>query len=282
MTHRPAHPRPHARAELFTALAALVIIALGCTPSGKIDRNKLASINRGDPIHNLFNDKKKIDEARRQNLAAKQKKQQDDAPTFFTVPANWTIAQYDQETLIYKLTHTQREGASIMLSYDALEEGADRQAKIRQLHEGIKKRLPDTFQKREYREWIDDRDRPHVHTLLKGKVSAEDAEERIVSGYTVAIGQDSYTVFAAYPSSASEALSKDVQTLVASLKPLPDMSETEEEEKEEKEKKEATPDDAAKPTDANASPDKDAPTKEAQAPKDTDTPAPETEKAPDA
>ena len=210
-----------ARAMLLLAL--VVGASLACT-GNEIRNEKLAGINRGEPfepITNLFNDT--ASQPQGQKKTAEKTADGEEKPDFFDIPRNWKLTRADNASHVYQLKHSQKDGASVMISYEEIDAPADEQkARLRQSHENVVGKLPTSFKQQEYREWMVD-ERPHIHTTLAGR-AAEDKPEMIISGYSIAIGADTYTVFAAYNKSDASKLSRDIEAVVNSLRPLPDAS----------------------------------------------------------
>lgn len=225
--------RPIQKKDALTARTALLILfvvaaSLACNGNG-ISDEKLAGINRGEPfepITNLFNDTANKPQNKQANTNAEVKP--GDGPAFFDIPSNWKLTRADENAHVYQLKHNQNETASVMISYEEIDAPVDEQkARLRQSHENVVGKLPSSFKQQEYREWMVD-ERPHIHTTLAGR-AAEDKPEMIISGYSIAIGADTYTVFAAYNKSDASKLSNDIDAVVKSLRPLPEPSEEGEE-----------------------------------------------------
>ena len=214
-------PRPETTTRRWWVVISLILILLGCT-NGKLDQDKIDRFKSGEalqPVEDLFKEKLALEDSDGSSKSASGKR-----PGFFEVPGGWALTQADEDILVYKLEHTSREQASVMISYDPLQKDdeAAREAELREQHKKIVGRLPSAFQQQEYREWRRE-GRPHIQTVLMGRRD-EEAPEMIVSGYTVGIGHDSYTIFAAYMRSDQEALAEDIEHIVSSLKPQPDAS----------------------------------------------------------
>lgn len=221
---RTVHKQQPTAAWAMLLLALVAIASLACT-GNEIRNEKLAGINRGEPfepISNLFNDT--AGQPQGQKNAAGKTANGEDKPDFFDIPRNWKLTRADDASHVYQLKHSQKEGASVMISYEEIDAPADEQkARLRQSHENVVGKLPTSFKQQEYREWMVD-ERPHIHTTLAGR-AAEDKPEMIISGYSIAIGTDTYTVFAAYNKSDASKLSGDIEAVVNSLRPLPEPSE---------------------------------------------------------
>ena len=142
------------------------------------------------------------------------------ADLFFDPPSGWSVVKFVPESMRYQLKHDLEEHASLVITHhqlDAKATEAKRQEQLRQMHEQLIGRLPEQYKKQEYREWVHD-DHPHILSRLKGK-KGDDGPEMIVEGYSVAIADEGFIVFAAYPSARK--LGSDIQGVVESLRPLP-------------------------------------------------------------
>ena len=214
-------------------LLVLLALLLGCTQaqlknsSKKLDR----LTDKGGALDDVFNNKERPAGSARgdgpsggakggsdgdgEAVAAVQDPHSHD---LFNVPRGWKVAKEDDEILVYQLKHESRPDASIVISYDPLQKEGElaRRNELRELHTRVVGRLPEGFAQQEYREWIDQK-RAYIYTRLQGK-KAEDAPEMVVSGHSVGVGSNSYTVFAAYRSGDHAKLSRDVEALVKSLK----------------------------------------------------------------
>lgn len=234
----------------FVAIAYTIFgvgILLGCAqtkerlkPAG--DRINASFKRAVDPLDDLFGNKKKTTTANKED----DKKAQDAAKTvqnqdlFFDVPSNWTIVKFVETSKRYQLKHDTAEGASLVITYQKLDPNLkpeQRQERLRQTHQALISRLPESYKKQEYREW-NKNDRPHILTALKGKKKA-DAPEVTIMGYSVAVEQYDYIVFAAFPSAKS--LGTDIESVVKSLRIVPEPKKTTEPAKPADEKTDDTP-----------------------------------------
>lgn len=227
----------------FVAIAYTIFgvgILLGCAqtkehlkPAG--DRINASFKRAVDPLDDLFGNKKKTtttnkkedkeedkEEDKKAQDAAKSVQNQD---LFFDVPSNWTIVKFVETSKRYQLKHDTAEGASLVITYQKLDPSLkpeQRQERLRQTHQALISRLPESYKKQEYREW-NKNNRPHILTALKGK-KKEDAPEVTIMGYSVAVDQYDYIIFAAFPSTTS--LSSDIESVVKSLRTVPEPQKT--------------------------------------------------------
>lgn len=207
----------------------VLVAALACSNGQMKPGITLESINNGEAFDDLFSQKKTT-----QVPSSKTKRSASDGSQFFTAPRGWSLVGIDNESGVYKLKHDTIADASIVLSYDRLENEEDgRLTELEVLHDNIITRLPDGLVKMQA-EMTRHGGEPRYHTMLRGKPS-EDSEELIVSGYTVALKQDAFSIFAAYPA-RSHTLASDIEGLVYSLKPYAPIEQEEA----------APPDDSAK------------------------------------
>ena len=194
------------RALLVVSLLALA--ALACA-SGKRKPMNLDSINNGEVFEDLFGGSSIKPGSRPVEERGE--------VSFFTVPSGWTLSDADNERGVYKLKHDTVQSASIVISYDALTaEGEGRVPELERLHEAIVSSMPPSLAKVSS-EMTRYKDEPRFFTLLRGKPKP-DSKEMLVSGYTVSVVQDAYTIFSAYPAAVST-LAADVDALVRSLRP---------------------------------------------------------------
>lgn len=200
------------RTHSLLLLAFVVIASLACSNGQMKPGITLESINNGEAFDDLFSQKRTthVPSSRARQSAS-------DGSQFFTSPGGWSLVGVDNDSGVYKLKNDAVEGASIVISYDRLEkDGDDRLPELEVLHDNIITRLPEGLVKMQA-DMTRHGGEPRYHTMLRGKPSA-DSEELIVSGYTVAIEQDAFSIFAAYPST-SHTLASDIESLVYSLKP---------------------------------------------------------------
>ena len=212
-------------------VACAFLAFLACSNGQMKPSITLESINNGEAFDDLFSQKKT------QAPSSKAQRSASDGSQFFTSPKGWSLVGVDNESAVYKLKHDTIDDASIVISHDRLEqEGDDRLPALESLHDNIITRLPDGLVKMQAEMTRHDGE-PRYHTMLRGKPSA-DSEELVVSGYTVALEQDAFSIFAAYPAS-SHTLASDIESVVYSLKPYAPIKQGSEE-------AETVPDDSAK------------------------------------
>ncbi len=201
---------------------ALVISLLACKNGQLKEGITLESLNNGDAFDEIFaDDKSKKPDAKTNQAFA-------NGEGFFSMPSGWVLSSADDESGVYKLEHEQFESASIIISYDQLQKEEDgRLDELKVLHDAVITRLPSSLTVQQS-EMTRHQGEPRYHTMLRGKPS-EDSVEMIVSGYTVALVQDAFTVFAAYPVE-QRTLASDIEGLIYSLKPYTPLTVEEEEE----------------------------------------------------
>lgn len=219
---RPLQKKPTATRAILLMITALAIL-LGCSSSSKLRRNKtLRDINSGkpfEPLENIFEDKKKKKKVTPASTTAASAPAPaaPEKESFFTVPAGWTLANADPDTQVYQLQHPQHADAKIMISLEAFEPDGSREDTLRQRHKQVVSKLPQSFAQREYREWSV-QDRPHIHTSLEGR-AAQEKPLMVISGYSVALGDYSCTIFSAFRKEDAS-LGNDVEQLATSLRPI--------------------------------------------------------------
>jgi hypothetical protein len=196
-------------------LGGLLLVSLLACKNGQMKPGlSLESINNGEVFDDMFSKKKTTQVNRpsaKTNAALKR------GSAFFSPPEGWTLTSVDDEIRVYKLKHDEVESASIVLSYDLLQNEEDgRLPELKTLHDSVITRLPKSLALQQS-EMTRYKGEPRYHTMLRGKPS-ESSPDMIVSGYTVALVQDAFTVFAAYPSE-SRTLAADVEFLIYSLRP---------------------------------------------------------------
>lgn len=199
------------RRDVFWASIVLGVMCsavLACANGQMKPGVTLESINNGEVFDDLFSNKTN-------STASTSASQVNDG--FFTAPKGWEIVSIDDDNGVYKLKHKEITQASIVLSYDALKkQGDQRVQELEVLHHNVISRLPSSLVRMQS-EMTRQNGEPKFHTMLRGKPS-ESSPEMIVSGYTISLEQDAFTVFAAYPVE-SRTLASDIEALMYSLKP---------------------------------------------------------------
>lgn len=196
-------------------LGGLLFVSLLACKNGQMKKGlSLETINNGEVFDDMFSKKKttQLNTPSAKTSAALKR-----GSAFFSPPEGWTLISVDDESRVYKLKHDEVESASIVLSYDLLQNQEDeRLPELKTLHDSVITRLPKSLALQQS-EMTRYKGEPRYHTMLRGKPS-ESSPDMIVSGYTVALVQDAFTVFAAYPSE-SRTLASDVEFLIYSLRP---------------------------------------------------------------
>lgn len=247
LTFQTPQRRALSTLELCSAvlLGGLLCISLIACQNGQMKPGiSLESINNGEAFDDIFS-QKKTTQANKPSSSANDAVH--NGSSFFTAPSGWTLISADDESGVYKLSHDEIEGASIVVSYDQLvNRGDGRLPELKGIHEAVITRLPDSLAMQQS-EMTRHQGEPRYHTMLRGKPS-QDSEEMIVSGYTVALVQDAFTVFAAYPVEA-RTLAADVESFIYSLRPYAPIEASEPEvESEQDASPQAGSDDAPQPS----------------------------------
>jgi hypothetical protein len=206
-----------------------VPVLLGCTSA-------VQTINRGtqkltDPLNDAFGTSSvppRAEDADRAQKAAKVTKKEPTAEDpqgaleqteAFDIPRGWSLVNFIEESEVYQLTNEDYPNASLVVQYKALGEGdaTAQHDRLVENHDALTGRLPDTFRRVAFSETFEN-DRPMIVSRYLG-TKGEGEPEMFINGYSVAIGQDSFVVFAAYLKEHDAEVRPDVDVLLESLRP---------------------------------------------------------------
>ena len=139
----------------------------------------------------------------------------------FDIPRGWEVVNFTEENWVYQLKNEKFPDASLVVQYRDLGEGAASEQRERLIanHDSLTSRLPDSFQRVVFSETFEN-DRPVLHSRYRGQ-KGEGEPTMFINGYSVAISQDSFIVFAAYLENDDATLKSDVDLLIKSLRPIP-------------------------------------------------------------
>ena len=206
----------------------VVPVLLGCTSA-------VQTINRGtqkltDPLSDAFGTSTPPARAEDKNRAKKAAKVTTKEPEAgdteapleqteaFDIPRGWTLVNFIEENEVYQLGNEAHPDASLVVQYKSLGDGdANSQHDLLvENHAALTGRLPDSFRRVAFSETFEN-DRPMIVSRYLGK-KATDAPEMFINGYSVALGEDSFIVFAAYIKEDDATLRADVDALLGSLR----------------------------------------------------------------
>ncbi len=206
-----------------------VPMLLGC--SGAVQSINRSTQKLTDPLNNAFgtsNAPPRAEDTDRAQKAAKVTKKEPTAEDpqgaleqteAFDIPRGWALVNFIEESEVYQLTNEAYPNASLVVQYKTLGNGSARAQHdtLVENHDALTNRLPDTFRRVAFSETFEN-ERPMIVSRYLG-TKGEGEPEMFINGYSVAIGSDSFVVFAAYLKEDDAKVRPDVDVLLKSLRP---------------------------------------------------------------